>query len=597
MRILSAPPLALLLVLASGALAPGASGQTPDPAVPRMPQPDAPAPAASGEAVPAGAVRLSLDDAIQIALEQNYSIRNAEFDVENARLQVKEAYGGLFPRAEATSSYTRNVVSANPFAGTSAASLFSGGAATGWLQFNELARTDDDPTTVPITLEAYNDRVSEGQAEIGYNPANVGNPFGTDNSFNNSVSISQPLYSATAFAAVKGAQALVDINRAAVAQTEDEVIHQTRQVYYAALLAQEQARVVESSRQRSEDTYAEFSQLVAAGVSPKLDRLNAEVDLANAETQLVQALAGAQTAADQLLFTLGLPVGTPVVLEGALTTPTEDLFRTVSTVEALEEAVDARPDLEQARLAIELNEVQRNITRAATYPSLSAFANLAYSGNIPDDRSVFFTPDPVNDPFTFQEETPGFFSESYWQPAVSVGLRLNWTLFDGFQTRRRVQQNTIAVEKAKVQLEQATQGARLEVANALRQLQSARQRLQAQAQTVATAETAYGFAEERLDTGVATLVDVRLASQNLDTARLNYLQAVYDALVARSDYERATATIEPAPVTPAEPTPTTASHPMTRLPLASGDAPRWRRPPRPWRPPAHVRPLAPEAPD
>ena len=105
-------------------------------------------------------------------------------------------------------------------------------------------------------------------------------------------------------------------------------------------------------------------------------------------------------------------------------------------------------------------------------------------------------------------------------------------------------------------MEQATQAARLEVAAALRQLESAEQRLAAQAQTVTTAETAYAFAQERLDTGVASLVDVRLASQNLDTARLNFLQAVRDALVARSDYERATGAIAPEPVRPAEPTPT-----------------------------------------
>ncbi len=64
-------------------------------------------------------------------------------------------------------------------------------------------------------------------------------------------------------------------------------------------------------------------------------------------------------------------------------------------------------------------------------------------------------------------------------------------------------------------------------------------------QTVETAETAFRFASARLEEGVATQVDVRVASQNLDLARLNYLQTVFDALVARSAYERATGTITP----------------------------------------------------
>ncbi len=502
-------------------------------------------PATGGPAVPAaGAIRLTLDDAIQIALERAYAVRLAQLDVETASSQVREAYGQLLPRVDATSSYTRNVIQANPFAGSSAGSLFSGLGAIGWLQYNELARTDDDPATQPISLAEYQARVGEGQAAVGYNPADSSNPFGTDNQFTNSLSLSQPIYSGTAFAAVRGARALVEINESAVAQREDETIDQTRQAFYGALLAQEQARVQRASLDRSRETFDDASLLVAQGVRPVLERLNAEVDLANAETSVVTAEAQAEAARDQLLLTLGLPVDAPVVLEGELAPPQDALFQTVGLAASSARALDLRPDVQQAALAVRLNEVQRDITKAGLYPSLSAFVNASYSGNIPDDRSFLTNPDP-SDPFTFETGSTDFFSDQYWQPAVSVGLRMNWMLFDGFQTRRRIQQNQIAVDAAEIQLEQARNAAALEVAQAVRQLESAERRLGAQAQTVATAETAFAFASARLQEGVATQVDVRVASQNLDLARLNYLQAVYDALVARSAYERATGTIEP----------------------------------------------------
>ena len=499
-------------------------------------------PAEAGD--PAGPLRLTLDDAIEIALERAYAIRLARLDVETAESQVREAYGSLFPRVDASSSYTRNVVQANPFAGSSAGGIFSGLGAIGWLQYNEQARTDDDPTTQPISLMEYQRRVGEGQAAVGYNPANSSNPFGTDNQFTNTLSLSQPLYSGVAFAAVQGARELVEINETAVLQSQYETIDQTRQAFYQALLAQEQARVQRASLERARDTFGDASLLVAQGVRPVLERLNAEVDLANAETGVVQAEAGADTAADQLLLTLGLPVDADVILEGELAPPEGRLFETVGLSAASERALDLRADVQQAALAVRLNEVQRNITRAELYPSLSAFVNASYSGNIPDDRDFITTPDPT-DPFTFETGSTGFFSDQYWQPALSVGLRANWLIFDGFQTRRRIQQNQIAVDQAEIQLEQVRNAARLEVASALRQLQSARLRLATQSQTVETAATAFAFASARLTEGVASQVDVRVASQNLDTARLNYLQAVYDALVARSAYERATGTIEP----------------------------------------------------
>ena len=517
----------LFALLATLALvAPPARAQTPDP----LPT--------------SGPITLTLDDAIAIALDRAYAIRLAALDVQTSQSQVREAYGTLFPRVDASSGYTRNVVQANPFAGSSAGSIFGGLGAIGWLQYNELARTDDDPTTVPLTLQQYNQNVSDGQTAVGYNPANGSNPFGTDNTFTNTLSISQPIYSGVALAAVKGARSLVEINEVALEQRTDEVIDQTRQAFYRALLAQEQATVQQASFERSRETYSDASLLVAQGVRPVLERLNAEVDLANAETGVVTAQAGAASARDQLLLTLGLPVGAPVVLDGRLAPPDDELFQTVGLAAAAERALDLRPDVRQAALAVRLNEVQREITRAELYPSLSAVVNASYNANIPDDRSFITTPDPT-DPFTFETGSTGFFSDAYWQPALSIGLRANWTLFDGFQRRRRIQQNQIAVDQAAIQLEQVRNAAALEVAAAVRQLESARQRLGTQARTVRTAETAFAFASARLSEGVASQVDVRVASQNLDLARFNYLQAVYDALVARSAYEKATGIIEP----------------------------------------------------
>jgi outer membrane protein TolC len=499
-------------------------------------------PAGDDLPVPAGALPLTVEAAVEIALERGYAVRLSELDEATARAQVRQAYGTLYPNVNLSSSYTRNVVQANPFAGSSAGGIFGGLGAIGWLQFNETARTDGDPGTNPITLAEYNQRIGAGQAAVGYNPASSTNPFGTDNSFLNAVSLSQPIYSGVAFAAVRGARSLVEINEQATRQRRDEAVAAARQAFYGALLAQARIEVQRASVERSRETSADARLLVAQGVRPVLERLNAEVDLANAETGLVTAEAQAETALDQLLLTLGLPVDAPVVLVGRLDEPPEGLFRTVGLAVASAGALDLRPDLQQARLAIRLQQVQRDITRAAAFPTLSAFVDFSYSGNIPDDRSFLTTPDP-EDPFTFETGSTGFFSDTYWQPALSAGLRLNWALFDGFQTRYRTQQNEILVQQAEVRLEQATNAARLEVAGALRDLESARRRLATQRQTVETAQTAFTFASARLEEGVATQVDVRVASQNLDVARLNFLQAIYDALIARSAYERATGTI------------------------------------------------------
>lgn len=493
-----------------------------------------------GSPVLAQPLSLSLDEAVQIALERNYTIRTAELDVANANAQINEAYGSLFPRLDLTSSYTRNVISPNPFAGSDAGSLFGGLGSIEWLAFNEGARTDSDPMTVPISLQEFFDRQQAGLDAAGIVQSDSDNPFSVPNSFQNTLSLTQTIYSGSAFAAVRGARSLRSLNEAALEQRQHDVIHQTRQLFYGALLSQEQVDVMEASVERTRETVEETALLVAQGVAPKLQRLQVEVQLANQETQLIQARSTAGTARDQLLFTLGLPVDQQITLRGELETPEHAPFRTFGLLDAVSTAMDERPDLEQARLNVEIQEVQKGLTQSSYLPNISAFANLGYTGSVPDNRTVV----RQTGDFEYEAANNGFFDDSYWDPSFAIGLRLNWTIFDGFQTQRRVQQNRIAIDQAEIQYEQAQEGAKLEVAQTLRELESAEQRVDAQQQNVDTAQLAYNFAFERMRNGAGTQLDVRQASDNLDQSRLLHLQAIHDYLVAQSNLERATGTID-----------------------------------------------------
>jgi outer membrane protein TolC len=492
-------------------------------------------------AAPAGgrAVTLTVDDAVALAVERAYAVRLAELDVRNAEAQIRGAWGQLYPRAEGSANYTRSVVSANPFAGSGAGGLFGSLGAIDWLAYNEDARTDDDPETVPLTLEEFRDRQQAGYDAAGFSPDPGANPFGVDNQFNGAVAISQTIYSGSAFAAVRGARTLREFSEAALDARRADAAHDARRLFYTALLAQERVTVLEASGLRAAETAREAALLVAQGVRPALERLQAEVALANIEAQATQAAAGAGTALDQLLFAIGLPVGQQVTLVGSLAPPSDaGPFRTVGLVDAVAVARRQRPDLRQARLAVRLREVDRNISRAAYLPSLSAFVNLAYTGTVPDDRT-FLT---QTGDFTYETGSLGFFDGGYWNPSVAVGLSLQWTLFDGFQRRYTLQQREIAIDQSEIQLAQAEEAAALEVSAALREMENAERRVAVAGRTVEQAQLAYNYAIERLRQGVGPQFDARTASDQLDQARLNYLQAVYDLLVARSALVRATGT-------------------------------------------------------
>ncbi|MEX0746949.1 MAG: TolC family protein, partial [Rhodothermales bacterium] len=70
-------------------------------------------------------VAIALEEAIQIALVNNHVMRSTRLDVDNANAQVREAWGQVMPQLDVQSSYTRNLKSANPFAGSEAGGLFA----------------------------------------------------------------------------------------------------------------------------------------------------------------------------------------------------------------------------------------------------------------------------------------------------------------------------------------------------------------------------------------------------------------------------------------------------------------------------------------
>jgi len=483
-------------------------------------------------------ITITLDEAIQLALVNNHMIRIGLLDVENAEAQIKEAWGSVYPQLSATGNYTRNLKIPNPFAGSDAGSLFETLGALDWIAFNENARTDDNPDTNPIDFGEYIERQQQGYEDAGIAPPGMGdNPFGVENQFQFGVSLSQTLYSGAAFAAIRGAEKVRELNDIETEVNRQTVVNRINNSFYSALLAQRQAAVLRSSVERLAETVEETKKSVQAGVLTKFDRVSAEVELVNLETDLIEVENQAELAVKNLALQLGIPTKTKVNLRGSLEYDESLRPEYFDTELSYELAAQQRPDLQQTSKQIELLEVEGEITRSSYRPTLSAFANATYIGQVPSDRT---TVSPVEgEEFQFTSSERGFFSQSYWNPAVSVGLNFSWSLFNGFQTKMRVQQNKIAIRQTEINRNLQENSIYLEIDQAVKSLETALQRIQSQRRNIEQAELNYEFAVKRLKEGVGTPLQERQASSLLDQSRLNYLSAVYDYLTALSDYNRA----------------------------------------------------------
>ena len=484
-------------------------------------------------------IAITVDEAIQIALINNHMLRNGLLDIEFAESQIREAWGTVYPQINSSGEYTRNVRTPNPFAGSDAGGLFDTFGAIEWLAFNEGARTDGVEETEPIPFDDFLSRQAEGYREAGLTPPGMDdtNPFAVENQFNFGVSVSQTLYNGAAFAAIRGARQLRELNEDGFERERQEVADAIRGAFYGALLASEQAEVLSASVERLRKTADEAARAVEAGVSSKFNRVSAEVELVNLETELIEAENRAELAVKNLALQLGISPRTDIVLRGALEFEQLEPEEFLDAESAHEIALQQRPDLKQTRGQRELQEVERSITRSQYLPTVSAFANAAYIGSVPSNRTAI---SPVEgQDFTFSATERGFFDNSYWEPAVAVGLRLNWSIFDGFQRRAQVQQNDISIRQTEINMEFQKNAIYLEIEEAIANIESAMKRIQSQERNLEQAELNYEFSVTRLQEGAGTALEERQASSLLDQSRLNYLAAVHDYLVAQSRYRKA----------------------------------------------------------
>jgi len=484
-------------------------------------------------------ITITIDEAIQIALINNYMIRKGILNIEFAEAQIREAWGSVYPQVNASGSYTRNIQTPNPFAGSDAGGIFQSLGAIDWLAYNESARTDGDPSTNPIPIDEFFERQEEGYRRAGLPiPGMDGtNPFAVENQFQFGLSVTQTIYSGAAFAAIRGARQLRELNEDQFELERQIVVDRIKKSFYTALLAKEQQNVLKSSVERLRRTVEETKKSVEAGLLSRYDRVSAEVELVNLETSLLEVENQAELAVKNLALQLGIPTRTVVNLRGSLQYSETLLPDSFNSDIAYEMALQQRPDLSQTEGFISLTEVEGEIIRSAFLPTVSAFANAAYIGQVPSNRLSIMRVE--NEDFAFRSESRSFFDDSYWNPAVAVGLQFNWSIFNGFQTKMRVEQNKIAVRQAEIDLEFQKNAIYLEIEQSIRNLETALKRIQSQERNIERAEMNYDYSLRRLAEGVGTPLQERQASSLLDQSRVNYLTAVYDYLIALSEYEKA----------------------------------------------------------
>ena len=323
-------------------------------------------------------------------------------------------------------------------------------------------------------------------------------------------------------------------------QIRNSRVLRAQTIYFNTLRAQHQVDVAQAALNNAERQLQDATNLNAAGVGQRIDVLRAQTQVATAQQNLDAAQNNFAIALTNFNDLVGRPLPAPVRLVDppgvAIRQPVTDFSKVgapdpkssvpltgatgevgaINIDQALQTANAQRPEVLQAQVNVRVAETGVKLSRAGLEPTFS----LSAAGN--------YYPTPS---FQFPRQRTG-----------QLTATLNIPLYDGGATRDRVQESKLRTQNAQTSLASTRSDVALDVRQAYLNLATAAQQIGAANSALQSAIGARQLAQLRYQGQVGLYLEVTDAQAALVQAENNQVDAVYNYLVARAQFQNAVGT-------------------------------------------------------
>ncbi len=309
--------------------------------------------------------------------------------------------------------------------------------------------------------------------------------------------------------AIDAARYKKNIKDLEVYKTEADTKLAAVQAYYQYLeaikLADVQAQSVNDYANHLNNVQQQFD----AGIVAKLDVLTSNVSLANAKQQKIAADNTRDVAEANLNNIMRVPMNTKLnAVDKEFPEPEFDL----TMDQAILMAQKYRWELVEADYGVKAAQASLRSAKAGYMPTVS-----------------------VGGGYSWKTASVTGVDKDDWK--VQGGL--SWNLWDGGATQASVKKADAALKEAQESLLQAREKIELEVRQDYLNILSYKEQIRAAEASVAQAEEAYKIATVRYSSGVGINLDVLDAELQLNTARTNYITALYNYNIGLATLEHA----------------------------------------------------------
>lgn len=520
----------------SGGVAPAVLPADPPPVAPNFEAPIRPLPSAERVGVDiANQLPLTLDQAIEMALQNNNDIDSSKIDVTIAEFGLRGARGVYDPLLAAEHYYESRTT---PTAST------IGGAVNGSVTQTQIFGTTGITGFSPRFGGTYDAGFTSSRTNTSSQNATLNPQFPTDFT----VSYVQPLWRGLRFDLnrrnIEIAKKNLNLTDAQFRQRAIEVISQVEQSYWSLVFALRNLQVQIDAVKQARTQLESNQRLVSKGVLAPIDVVAATSQITTFEQSVYTAQEDV-TRAENTLKTLLLPDRTSDIWSRPLTPVSEINLEPprVALEVAVAGALKDRPEISQLDTNTEINQINQRYFKEQTKPQVDLVGTYTAAGlaGAPTARAV----NPTTGASTVPPQLVGGYLTSLKNligldfPTYRLGVRVS------LPWGNRVAEANLGTSLAQgTQLQnlraQTEQIIEAEVRNALQALRSADARLSSALASRQSAELLFESEQRQFRAGTTTFYLVLQRQTELLVARSRELQAQTDLNKAISEFQRST---------------------------------------------------------
>jgi outer membrane protein len=410
---------------------------------------------------------ITIDQAISIALENNYSLKQAKNQLVLAEDLIFSEKADFLPTLSASMNGSRT---------TGQQFIFD--------RFSEGL----DPF-VDVSSQSISGGVS----------ANI-NLF---NGFNNILTL-------------KSSQSNKESTEQQYERAKESVIFNTASRYLQVLLDKELLAIAKKNLETSTAQLVQVQAQVELGARPMVDLFNQEAQVANDELVVTQRENTLSLNSLLLIRQLEMdPLGAYDFVVPDLTLNDLPLMD-VNLRSLVNEALSTRSDILSAEASISSLRYQMQVTKNSLLPTLRASAGV--SSRYSDQYSIGGAEVSFSDQFFDQ------------QVNRSLGISFSLPLFNNWNRMYSIQSSEVQLKNAELNLDNSKMQVIQEVSQAYNDYSSYVKQLEASEKSLVASERAFQTQQERYNLGASTLIELTQAQSSFVSAQSNYTQAMYNLI-------------------------------------------------------------------